>query len=435
MALATADSGNILVQNFGRNPAVNFNFMLRVEGIYDLPCKSVRAFQRENEYELIQEGGLNDYVHMRRKPISKPFTFQVERYVGVDILDPLANGTDLVLPVILLINRYSVYGDFLPVRMYVFTGCTVMSKEYGELNAERSGLLVETTTIAYREMVCMENVAGSFIMEEPWKFHGTEKKGNGNQSAVHYKAGDVDDREPALEAARERAEKWQFQDENKKPNITPLKAVQPKNQKSKTEMEKAAQEWMFKDKSGKPNNKPMRSVQPAGQKKKEDMEKAAKEWQFKDQNGEGNSTPLMSVQPLGQKTQSQMEAAAWEWQFKDPSGKGNTTPMAAKPPKGQKTKAEMEEAAKEWQFKSESGEGNTTPLMAVQPEGQKSKSEMESESREWSFSDGEGKGNTTPTSAVQPEGQKSKSEMESNAKKWPPTRSAANIASFLKKNS
>lgn len=204
MAVAQADSGNIFVQNFGKNPAVNFNFMLRVEGIYDLPCKSVHVFQKENEYEFIQEGGLNDYVHMRRKPISKPFTFQVERYVGTDILDPLANGTDLVLPVILMINRYRIYGDFLPVRMYVFTGCTVMSKEYGELNAEKSGLLIETTTIAYRELVCVDNIAGSFLMEEPWGFDGTKKAGNGKQSARHLGG------EQSLEDAKKQAKKWMF---------------------------------------------------------------------------------------------------------------------------------------------------------------------------------------------------------------------------------
>ena len=204
MAVVQADSGNIFVQNFGKNPAVNFNFMLRVEGIYDLPCKSVHVFQKENEYEFIQEGGLNDYVHMRRKPISKPFTFQVERYVGTDILDPLANGTDLVLPIILMINRYRIYGDFLPVRMYVFTGCTVMSKEYGELNAEKSGLLIETTTIAYRELLCIDDVAGSFLMEEPWGFDGTKKEGNGKQSARHP------GEEASLEDAKKRAKKWMF---------------------------------------------------------------------------------------------------------------------------------------------------------------------------------------------------------------------------------
>ena len=196
MGLATADSGNFLAYNFGRNPAVNFNFMLRVEGVFDLPCRAVRAFQRENEYEYIQEGGLNDYVHMRRKPISKPFTFQVERYVGTDILDPLANGTELVLPVILYVNRYRVYGDFVPVRMYVFTGCTVMAKEYGELNAEKAGLLVETTTIAYREMVCVENVAGSFLKADPWDIKEKDK----NQSANH----------PRDDEKRAEAKKWEF---------------------------------------------------------------------------------------------------------------------------------------------------------------------------------------------------------------------------------
>ena len=153
-----------MTSNQGLTPLVNYNFNLQVEGMYNLPCKSVRVFQRENEYEILQEGGLNDYVHMLRKPISKPFTFQVERYVGIDMFDPLALGTDLVLPVILMVSRYQGEGEngVLDLsdsmqRMYTFTGCTVMAKEYGELNAERSGLLVETTTIAYREMLCIDN--------------------------------------------------------------------------------------------------------------------------------------------------------------------------------------------------------------------------------------------------------------------------------------
>ncbi|MDD6038842.1 MAG: hypothetical protein PUD20_08630 [bacterium] len=153
-----------ITSNQGLTPLVNYNFNLQVEGVYNLPCKSVRVFQRENEYETLQEGGLNDYVHMLRKPISKPLTFQVERYVGIDMFDPLALGTDLILPVLLMVSRYQGEGDngVLDLsdsmqRVYTFTGCTVISKEFGELNAERSGLLVETTTIAYREMLCVDN--------------------------------------------------------------------------------------------------------------------------------------------------------------------------------------------------------------------------------------------------------------------------------------
>jgi hypothetical protein len=118
---------------------------------------------RENEYELIQEGGLNDYVHMRRKPISRPFTLEVDRYVGVDYLDPLPNGSEPILPILLAVSRHADNWSNPDgwVRTYTFTGCTVMKKSYGELNAEQSGLLVETTTIAYREMVCLDLPLGS----------------------------------------------------------------------------------------------------------------------------------------------------------------------------------------------------------------------------------------------------------------------------------
>ena len=151
-----------MTSNRGLTPLVNYNFTLQVEGIYNLPCKSVHVFHRENEYETLQEGGLNDYVHMLRKPISKPMTFQVERYVGIDMLDPLALGTELILPVLLQVSRYTGNGEVLDLadsmqRVYTFTGCTVIAKDFGELSAERSGLLVETTTIAYREMICVDN--------------------------------------------------------------------------------------------------------------------------------------------------------------------------------------------------------------------------------------------------------------------------------------
>lgn len=152
-----SSTDNALVFNQGLNPLVGFNFMLRVELLYDLPCKSVKSFSREMEYEYIQEGGLNDYVHMRRKPISKPFYLEVERYVGIDYVDPMPNGAELALPVMLFVSRYQ--DRFIPgavARTYVFTGCTVTKKEFGELDAERSGLLTETTTLAYREMLCVD---------------------------------------------------------------------------------------------------------------------------------------------------------------------------------------------------------------------------------------------------------------------------------------
>jgi hypothetical protein len=155
MARNSDKDSNRWVRNEGFEPLTNFNFLLRVEGMFDLPCKSVKAFTRELEYDQIQEGGLNDYVHLRRKPISKPFTLEVERYVCVDYVDYLPLGADLVLPVLLLVT--SKPGDFLSVkRTYTFTGCTVIKKVYGELASEQSGLLTDTITIAYRELACVD---------------------------------------------------------------------------------------------------------------------------------------------------------------------------------------------------------------------------------------------------------------------------------------
>lgn len=155
--MASITDQNYLVWNQGKNPLVNFNFMLRVELLFDLPCKSVRAFTRELEYDFVQEGGLNDYVHMLRKPISKPFTLEVERYVGVDYIDPLPLGEELILPVMLFVSRtHDQFIPFVVARTYVFTGVTVMKKTYGDLVADQSGLLVETTTLGYREMLCVD---------------------------------------------------------------------------------------------------------------------------------------------------------------------------------------------------------------------------------------------------------------------------------------
>ena len=60
-------------------PLEGFSFVLRVEGIFDLPCRAIKNLRRENEFDYIQEGGVNDYVHIKRKAISKPFSALVHR--------------------------------------------------------------------------------------------------------------------------------------------------------------------------------------------------------------------------------------------------------------------------------------------------------------------------------------------------------------------
>jgi len=164
------------------DPVGNFNFILTVEGMYDIPLKAVRSFQKVNQYERIKEGGVNDYVHLKRAPIQDAHTIQFERYVSGTLLDPLANGAELAIPVILWLKRAANNGltdvrvdqmknganstktysnddyDTSSVRLYIFTGCVVMSKEYGALDAEKSGLATEVVTMAYKELYIVPNL-------------------------------------------------------------------------------------------------------------------------------------------------------------------------------------------------------------------------------------------------------------------------------------
>ncbi len=163
-----------------KEPLINYNFLLRVEGMFDLPCRSISGFQKKEEYEYIQEGGVNDYVHIRRKPVSEPNTFQVECYVGTEQDNVLSLGTIFSMPVQILIARYP--GEFEnPKRIFEFKGCVVMEKKYGELNAEKSEILTEITTIAYQTMTCKDTKMES--RKPVWKFDRTNTSGNREQSA------------------------------------------------------------------------------------------------------------------------------------------------------------------------------------------------------------------------------------------------------------
>lgn len=176
--------GNILVFNPANNPLTKYNFLLRVEGIYDIPCQRVQAFSREMEYEYIQEGGLNDYVHMIRKPASRPSTFSIECHAGIHYVDPLPVGIELFLPVMLFITRYPGYfNTTAPERVFTFTGCAVTKRTYGELSANDSGLVVDTIEFAYRELAVLDlpfDPAAKSV-----SYDGTQNPKNRSKESTH----------------------------------------------------------------------------------------------------------------------------------------------------------------------------------------------------------------------------------------------------------
>lgn len=162
-------------------------FLLRVDAIYDLACTKVSGIVQEKEYENIIEGGVNDYVQLREKPSSKPNVLQVERYIGESYLDPLPVGKRCEMPLVLYVDRYLDSFKDSPM-VFTFSGCTVLSKKYGELNAEHSGLMTETIQIAYQQVTVEKKEVE--VVEPSWGFDQSGKKyqGTGIRRATYDKS-------------------------------------------------------------------------------------------------------------------------------------------------------------------------------------------------------------------------------------------------------
>lgn len=140
--------------NFGRQAVAGMYFVLSIDGT-ELPCKSIQSMEEEQEYDYIQEGGKNDGVHIVKKPLTKPLSLKIERYVGDQFRDPLKLGTALVSPLVLKVGNRQAEQDGRitePVLQFAFGGCQVTGKSYGGFDAEKTGLLVQTTTVIYQEL-------------------------------------------------------------------------------------------------------------------------------------------------------------------------------------------------------------------------------------------------------------------------------------------
>lgn len=167
---------NKIKKDSAKNPLTNNIFLLRVDAVYDLACTKVSGIVQEREYENIVEGGVNDYVQLRKKPSSKPNTMQVERYIGEKYLDPLPVGKQCTIPLVLYVYRHLDMLNNAPM-IFTFLGCTVLSKKYGDLDAEHSGLMTETIQIAYQQ-VSVEKEANE-ILKPSWTFDKSGKKYQG----------------------------------------------------------------------------------------------------------------------------------------------------------------------------------------------------------------------------------------------------------------
>ncbi|MCR5654156.1 MAG: phage tail protein [Lachnospiraceae bacterium] len=248
----------------------NFRFRLLVNGAFEVPLKSVRAFNRENEYEYIQEGGLNDYVHARRKPIAKPYTLVVERYVPMQLDDPLTNGAEMSLPLMLFVGR-NTGGSMDNGRIYVFTGAYVMSKEYGGLDAEKGAMMTETITIGYNMMFCITDIEEDTSKPEWQMNEGGAPTTAGNIEQLYSKSGlRPPQNDESEKAFIRRSQLWEFNGLTKPgkgaanaARIGRREGVQEQPEMSKEEMFNKKRRYYFGVEDGKKNEQGSKSVQSA----------------------------------------------------------------------------------------------------------------------------------------------------------------------------
>ncbi len=278
----------------------SFNFMLLVDGGIEIPLKSVQPFARENEYEPIQEGGMNDYVYLKRKPISQPFKLVVERYVDytLTLADPLSNGTELLLPLLLFIGN-NTGGSTTYARYYTFTGAVVMGKQYGGLDAEKSGLLTETVTFGYNHMFCTNLPLSEDVTDAKWKM-GKEKKG---QTPLYSVRGfDVEENKTKEADFIEKAKRYNVKEPKdpksvKSARTTPKSSGDPKEKAGDVEYTRAQminKAKLFKwNKDGVytgEGDRQARVNESAKEKRKDKMIESAKEWHFKEKTKAGEGT-------------------------------------------------------------------------------------------------------------------------------------------------
>ena len=322
----------------------SFNFYLLVNGVDEIPLKSVQPFSRDNEYEPIQEGGMNDYVYLKRKPISQPFKLVVERYVdyGLGLGNPLTNGTELLLPLILYVGK-NVGGAFDSGRYYTFTGAVIMGIQYGGLDAEKGGLHTETITFGYNHMFVLTTPGSESSSAPAWSMFRNRleqlysKRGN-TPAQNDERWDDIEYGPTGDDTIRDKAHRWNFDEKKVKGQGT---ASHVTFKRSKEEDKAEQRKYNFaaeNNKEYKGDKKSVRSAQNAAysdktlgpklgiqELSKENMGKKANKFEMAEGSFTGNGWISAKHNPVGREKRAKdmIDAAnVWEFDKDQKNGKG-----------------------------------------------------------------------------------------------------------------
>lgn len=195
---------------FNTEPLVNYHFLLRVNAAMDVACKRVEAFASEAEFEYLQEGGVNEYVHMLKKPITTPKVIQIEYYANNNLVSAFSVGERMLIPMVLYIAKQANNIDTNFAKQYIFSGCVVKKKTSGALDAEQSGLVTDTVEIAFETVTVINNPLVEQSSE--WGFSGKYMDGNNRKSATYNQ---TEVRQSKMNDRKE-YRKWEFDGNNPK---------------------------------------------------------------------------------------------------------------------------------------------------------------------------------------------------------------------------
>lgn len=138
----------------------NNHFLVEIDDCW-INFAKVTNIQRAVEYDTIQEGGLNGYVHTFVKPSTQVQTILFEK--GVSVMGEealkqlkLTPGLRLSQPIGVYIyadapTHKGVAGRGLG-RSYLISGCMVSKWELGGLDAMSSEVLVDKFEVVYSEV-------------------------------------------------------------------------------------------------------------------------------------------------------------------------------------------------------------------------------------------------------------------------------------------
>lgn len=132
-----------------RDPAGAYQFLVRI-GNDEYGFSRISGLRRERENFTIQEGGLNDRVHILPGPVKRGGTVRLERgvYLGEQLPFYMAGEP---LPGAMTIELCSPSGQS-GQKNYTLVGLVVKSWEAGDLDASQNQILIDRFEIDYEFM-------------------------------------------------------------------------------------------------------------------------------------------------------------------------------------------------------------------------------------------------------------------------------------------